>query len=315
MSKFFNESRKNPVTPEADTFDRKLDLEQSLAQIRERKASPVPEMPAMPADASALISAITSEAIGTDMAEFRLEQCRKVPVRQLRSAQMFEHDDEYTQAAVEAYRTLRTRLMRAQVQTGIHSVVVTSAVQGEGKTMTAVHLGLCCAQLHNNRVLLVDADLRTGGLAHALGYPSGPGLSELLAGDIEYQEAITATDLPNLFVVPPGRPGKAPAELFADHRWKEFIGWSSETFKTIIVDATPVIPLADFELIAAPCDGILAVVLALQTQRELLEKAAGCISQQKLVGVVFNGVDTRKHNRYYHYYYGGSNGSRSSVAR
>src|SRR6202008_579428 len=108
-------------------------------------------------------------------------------------------DDALVQAA-ESYRTLRTRLTRIQGTQGIRSVVFSSAMPGEGKTLTAMNLALCCAQIPSFKVLIVDADFRKRGLTHLLGSPTGPGLSELLSGTATYDQATVETNIPNLSV-------------------------------------------------------------------------------------------------------------------
>jgi capsular exopolysaccharide synthesis family protein len=170
-------------------------------------------------------------------------------------------------------------------------VVLTSSVSGEGKTLTGLNLALCCAQLHDLRVLLIDGDLCTRGLTGLLGNPPAPGLSEVLAGSAQPEQAIIATDLPNLHILGAGAPTVPSLELYASNRWKELVGWCGENFKLVLVDSPPILPLADFELMSAACDGVLLIVRALQTSRELLRKAAGAVDKKKFLGVVFNGAD------------------------
>ena len=123
-------------------------------------------------------------------------------------------------------------------------------------------------------MLLIDGDMRTRGLTRLLGSPEGPGLSDVLSGQNEPQDAILATDSPNLYVMSSGSPSSPSAELLASARWQELISWCNETFKMTLVDAPPALSLTDVELIAGACDGVLMVVRALQTRRDLLEKCA-----------------------------------------
>ncbi len=101
--------------------------------------------------------------------------------------------------------------------------------------------------------------------------------------------------------MPAGSPLIPPPELFAGPRWKELIGWSSECFKIILVDSPPILPLADFELIAAGCDGVLVLVRALSTERESLRKAVNLIDVKKLLGVVMNDIQNSSRDHDYHY--------------
>jgi len=197
----------------------------------------------------------------------------------------------------EAYRALRTRLLRLRSANSIQSVVVTSASQGEGKTLTSLNLAVCCAQLHEMKVLLVDADIRSRGLSRALGSPSGYGLAEALSGQCTPEQAISGTELPNLFVMSSGHTSASPAELLASTRWPALVGWSREKFKIVIVDSPPVLDLSDVELLSAACDGIIMVVRAQRTKREILQKSAKQVDPKKLLGVVFNAAEGA-HHRY-----------------
>src|SRR5262249_48894151 len=152
-------------------------------------------------------------------------------------------------------RRARTSLLQSQAKAQTRSVCISSAIAGEGKTMTSVNLALCCCQVSGLRVLLVDADLRTAGLSYLLGFGGGPGLAELLCNTATCEEAIAQADVSNLYLLPAGS-ASAPAELFAGTEWKEFIQWATHSFNIVIIDTPPILPLTDTELILAPCDGL-----------------------------------------------------------
>ncbi len=243
------------------------------------------------------------KAPGPDIGVARLQECRKItiPVGGLLHDQ-FQGSD-LLGVAEESYRALRTRLLRLMSANGMRSVVVTSAEQGEGKTMTSLNLALCCAQLHDLPVLLIDADIRSCGLTRALGSPAGPGLAEFLAGECEPQQAVFSTDLPNLHVIVSGSPSAPPAELLASSRWRELISWCNESFKLVVVDSPPVVNLSDVELITAACDGVLTVVRARHTGREVLKQCVSRLDAKKLLGVVYNAAE-RFGSRYRYAYSG-----------
>src|SRR5258708_37586577 len=125
--------------------------------------------------------------------------------------------------------------MRTQAKTGLKSIAITSSLPGEGKTLTTMNLGLCYAQLPQQRVLVIDADLRTCGLTSMLDHPSTPGLAEVLAGGVTPDEAIVATNQKNLFVLPVGTGLSSPPELFTGTRWQEFISRCGALFKFIVI--------------------------------------------------------------------------------
>lgn len=267
MSKFFNETQKASQWAQQKFSNQDMDVKELLESLKQGPGS------------------------DTQMAGTRLSQCRQVHVGNGNAARLVLHQGKASKAALEAYRGLRTRLMRAQAKTGLKSIAITSSLPGEGKTLTTMNLGLCYAQLPQQRVLVIDADLRTCGLTSMLEHPSTPGLAEVLAGDVTPDEAIVSTNQKNFFVLPAGTVRSSPPELFTGSRWQEFMGRCSELFKLILIDTPPILPLADFELISAACDGVVMVVRAHHGQRETLQKTAGALDPKKLLGVVFNATD------------------------
>lgn len=192
--------------------------------------------------------------------------------------------------AMEAYKSLRTRLVGVQAIRGISSVAFTSAAQADGKTLTSLNLACCCARLEDMPVLLIDADLRTRGLTQLIGRLPQPGLADVLSGAASYEDAVTRTDVPNLCVMGAGSADIDPVELFSGDQWLRLIEWAGNSFKLVLVDSLPVGSLADYDLIAAGCDAILIVVRAQSTPRDALEKALAQTEPSKLIGVVWNGT-------------------------
>jgi capsular exopolysaccharide synthesis family protein len=199
--------------------------------------------------------------------------------------------DPRMQAIVEAYHRLRTTLVRNRE---MRTLVVSSSGTAEGKTSTAFDLALCFANIQDLPVLLVDADLRTKGLSHLLGLPASPGLSEILATGLPYDDAVIRADCGNLHVLPAGVISGPPPELFSREEWKRFIGWSATQFKLVLIDSPPVLRFADFDLIASACENVLLVARERKTNRELLASACAHLDPRKLAGVVYTGVSRQK---------------------
>jgi protein-tyrosine kinase len=278
MSRFFNETRKAQDWSSQHGKTKRLDL----SQVMEAAQEPL-----------GLLK--TSRASS-------LAACRKIRLPESSESPVLFVKNEFTSVAAEAYRTLRTRLLRLQRENGLRSVVVSSAVPGEGKSITTLNLGICCAHLPDVRVLVIDADLRTGGLTTLLGGLPAPGLGEILMGEAPYDRAVMATDMPNLYVLGVGASTVSPPALFSGERWKELLGWCSENFSVVLVDSPPIIPLADFEQLAACCDAVLAVVRSRHADREVVKKAAQTIDSQKLIGVVLNASILDQGEYSYDYY-------------
>ena len=267
MSKFFNETQKAHQWAQQKLVNQDLDVRQMLESL---KQGPPIEAP---------------------LAQASLAHCRQVALGNGKAARLVLRQDDSLDAALEAYRGLRTKLMRAQSESRLRSIVITSSLPGEGKTLTTMNLGLCYAQLPQQRVLVIDGDMRTRGLTSMLDQPSAPGLAEILSGHVAPDEAIVATNQKNLFILPAGSGSWPRPQLFTGTRWPEFLGHCGEMFKVVLIDALPILPLADFDLISAACDGIVMVVRAHHGQRETLRKTASILDTKKLLGVVFNATD------------------------
>jgi capsular exopolysaccharide synthesis family protein len=300
MSKFFNETRSvQPVVPAPASAE--VDIHELVGTLRQ--AATHGSTQSTDADLKQLLKPLKeSQGAFESIAHGRLEKCRaiRLPRNEEKSFLVTQYNPAM-QAAVEAYRSLRTRLVKQQTKNGTRSLVISSAAPGEGKTLTSFNLAICYANIQNWPVLLVDADLRTRGLSQLAGDPDSGGLAGILEGTASYQNAVLRTDVPNLYVLPAGETSASPSELFSTVAWKEFIGWASETFRMVIVDSPPILNLADFELLLAPCESTILVARARKTTQETLARALSQVDVKKLAGVVFNGAENRGDKGYYRY--------------
>lgn len=311
MSKFFDRTRETGGSAEEIGVERWLQSVQEVvgdqlatvsvpfntASVEPEAIAEKPKSSARSSEAPAPARAKESLKAENAKSEFR----RVILPRDLEKLLIFE--DESNRIAGEAYRTLRTRLVKRQNASGIRSMVITSAVPGDGKTLTTINLGLCCAQLPSARVLVIDGDLRTAGLTSLLGLPSSPGLAEILEGKIEAEKAVLNTNIENFYVLSAGSHSTAPPELFANKSWREFLDWAKESFRMVFIDSPPILGIADFEIISAAADGVIAVVRARVTDQEVFKQTLGHIDNTKLIGVVFNGTDQMVNSRYSYLYY------------
>jgi len=274
VSKYFDETQRAEEWLAREGFAKRQDISSVLENIRK------------------------PDTAEPELHEARLPHTRTIHVSTAADPSIMVGGNDSQHHSAEAYRALRTRLMRLQASKGLRSLAISSATPGEGKTVTTLNLGLCYAQLQNTPVLLIDGDLRSRRLSQLLSNPAAPGLAEVLSGEARYEDAILSTNNPNLFVLAAGSMMVSAPELLAGTAWKELIAWCSESFRLILVDTPPVRPLADFELITAGCDGFLMIVRAYQTQRESLQQLAGQIDSKKLVGVVLNSTQAYTKNGY-----------------
>lgn len=200
--------------------------------------------------------------------------------------------DRYAKESLDAYKGLRTRLLKSQVNQGFRSIAVTSVSRGEGKTVTAFNLACCCAQVENLSVLLIDGDLRNRSLTKLMRGLPEVGLADVIGSEASCEQAIAKTDLPNLYVMGAGVGVTQSTELFSTVKWSEVIRWSRQHFRIVLVDTLAMNASADFELIEPECDGVLMVVRARNTSKDALKAAVGQLDAGKLVGIVWNGFNS-----------------------
>lgn len=203
----------------------------------------------------------------------------------------------------EQYGILTLKVQQWMEQTGSRVLVVTSAAGGEGKSVTALNLSLALASSVQGRVALVDADLRRPRVHEYLGLKSTKGLSDLL---IHSNGAIDTciTRIRNLDVIPGGAPPANPVGLLASLRSREMIARLRDEYRLIVLDSPPIVPTADSHILAGLADGVLIVVRARQTRRELLRRAIESLGGTNVLGVVLNDVeygDTRYAYAYRYY--------------
>jgi capsular exopolysaccharide synthesis family protein len=222
---------------------------------------------------------------------FSFSDLLQVPVPRDGGRPLVTSDTRSAQGAIEAYKSLRTRLLKSQTTQGFRSIVVTSVGRAQGKTLTAFNLAYCCANVANLSVLLIDSDMRNRSLTKLMGPMPSVGLADLMIGRARFDEAIVRTDVPNLYVMGSGHSDVPPAELFSTEKWGQIVEWGREHFKIVLVDALSIGSFTDFELIAPECDGILLVVKARSTSQEALKMTLGQLDANKLVGVVWNGSE------------------------
>lgn len=208
----------------------------------------------------------------------------------------------------EQYRGLRyvvEQIHKAGDEGGV-VIGVCSAVPGDGKSITAINLAGSLAQDPKARVLLMEVDLRrpsvTIGDHLALGNFTGHSLMDAMLNPQLALEAVTRY-LPayNLSVLPAGYCPRAPYEVLKSHRFGELLAQARKRFDYIILDAPPVVPVPDCRLIAKLVDGFLMIVAARRTPRWALEEALDLMGPEKMLGLVFNGLD-RSAARNYRYY-------------
>ena len=207
----------------------------------------------------------------------------------------------------EAYRGIRTSFLFATTHSQPKTIMITSAVPAEGKTTTNVNLAVVLAQ-NGARVLLVDADLRRPHVHSVLRLHRSPGLSEVLGKEVDVDEVIQATAVPNLLAVTSGRLPHNPSELIGSDRMKKLLQKLRLEFDFVLCDAPSVIVVTDPLLLARHVDSVMMVVSANNARRQTILRALKLLETAhcNMVGLILNGLKpTRSRHYYYHYYYNG----------
>lgn len=190
----------------------------------------------------------------------------------------------------EALRQLRTNLRFVNVDHQPRTIVITSPNAEEGKSTIAAHLAVALAE-SGQRTALVDADLRRPSQANRFGVDGTVGLTQVLAGSAQLMNAAVATSSDKLLLLPAGRIPPNPSELVGSDRMRDLIKHLSQNF-TVIIDAPPLLPVTDPELLTVASDGAIMVVRAGKTRTEQVSHAARKLElvSGTLLGVVMNMV-------------------------
>jgi capsular exopolysaccharide synthesis family protein len=193
-------------------------------------------------------------------------------------------------AAVEQYRRLAARLCMAQAEHGIGVVMVTSALPGEGKTLTATNLALTLSESYKRSVLLIDADLRRPCVHQVFQVPNASGLNDgLRSGDDRKVPLMQFSD--RLTLLTAGRPDSDPMSILSGDRMKRVIDEAKTRFEWVIVDTPPVGLLTDAHLLSAIVDTVVFVVRAGYTPLPAINGALQSVGRDRVLGVVLNHAE------------------------
>ncbi len=172
----------------------------------------------------------------------------------------------------EQFRQLRNSITALNPEGAPRTVVMTSSVRGEGKTVATINLGLALSEVPGTRVLLVDADMHHPRLESYLGLPRRQGLVEVIRGTCPVDRAIRATSVEGVSVLGPGELPRNPSELLGSDRVKVVLGAFKQRFKYILIDTPEAAKVSDASMLGALADGIVLVVRLGSTPRNLVEE-------------------------------------------
>jgi capsular exopolysaccharide synthesis family protein len=216
-------------------------------------------------------------------------------------------------AAVEQFRSLRSRMQEFRDLNTLKSILVSSGLPQEGKSFVAANLAISFARHKAARVLLIDGDMRRSSLHKLLGAPPGPGLTEYLAGKASLTQIMQRpmpgnaghplpAGLASLIFIPGGIASDKAADLSGNRRFVRLIAEAAPHFDWIVVDSSPVNLVSDGVNLARACDGVLLVARGGTTKYEVAQRALAELKASKVLGLVLNAVeDTPLTGGYYGY--------------
>lgn len=191
---------------------------------------------------------------------------------------------------IEFYKMLRTQILQRTSPNGWNTIMITSAMPGEGKTLTAVNLALTFAKEFNHTVLLVDCDLRHQNVHKVLGIESEQGLIDALINNRPLQELIIWPGIEKLTLISGGRTISNTSEILSSTKMKALVSEIKYRYhdRYIFFDVPPILSVADPVAFAPLVDAILMVVQADKTSIQDIKKALDLIPKEKFLGFVLN---------------------------
>jgi tyrosine-protein kinase len=216
---------------------------------------------------------------------------RMKPLRVDTEADRLEALRQPRSSVAESYRTLRTNVEFASIDEPIKTLLVTSASESEGKTVTAANLAIVFAQ-NGRRVLLVDADLRRPGVHELFAASNVNGLTSVLRGKVEEGAVSKPTPQENLSILTSGPLPPNPAELLGSHRMRDLVTQLEGSYDLVILDSSPIHNVTDAVVLSSFLDAALLVVGAKRGRRSLLLHAHEALARANanVIGSVLNGA-------------------------
>jgi non-specific protein-tyrosine kinase len=202
--------------------------------------------------------------------------------------------------AAEAYRTLRTNIQFSSLDKPLHTLLATSTAPDEGKSTTIANLAVTMAQAEQ-RVILVDCDLRRPTLHSLFDLPNEAGLTNMILAQDNSELPLSSTVVPGLNVLTSGPLPPRPGDILGSRRMEAVIARLRQEADIVLFDTPPVVAVTDAAVLATRVDGVLLVLQANKTSRERARQAKQILEKVKanIVGVVLNNAQVEQGYGYY----------------
>jgi capsular exopolysaccharide synthesis family protein len=206
--------------------------------------------------------------------------------------------------ASESFRGIRTGIIFSSAEKAPQVILVTSAGPAEGKTSCATNLAVTMAQA-GSRVILLDCDMRRPRVHQVFDLPRDTGISSVLVGTIEMEDAISRTPVENLEVMACGPIPPNPSEILGSRKMGKFIEVLKGRYDRIVIDTAPITAVTDAVVLSSLADGVVLVIRAAETPRQIVQNGLAQLQTVKahILGAVLNGVKAGRQGNYYYQYY------------
>jgi capsular exopolysaccharide synthesis family protein len=201
--------------------------------------------------------------------------------------------------AAEKFRFLGIRLRQLRQNRPLKKVLITSSIPQEGKSMVAANLACTLARRKQQKVLLLEGDLRRPTLSQMFGLGNLPGLCEWLQGEPGHMRNIYRLEGPGCWFLPAGSSPRNPLELMQSGRLSALMDQLAGWFDWIVIDSPPVLPLGDTSLWMRQADGVLLVTRQGATEKQQLQRGLEAIESSKLIGALLNSSREAASSDYY----------------
>ena len=202
----------------------------------------------------------------------------------------------------EQFRNLRNSIVALNPEGAPRTIVMTSSLRGEGKTVATLNLGFALSEMPGSHICIIDADMHHPSIEESVGLPRRQGLSELLSGRLPPDQAIRSTYVQGVSVLGAGAEPRNPSELLASERMKELLRSLKQRYSYVLIDTPEATTTSDASLLGAIADGIVLVVRLGSTPRHYVEQAYNSLESLggNVLGTCLTGAKLRDTGKGYH---------------
>lgn len=236
-----------------------------------------------------------------DAPSMEVENCLPLAIHANGQARLVAYTDERSIGA-EKYRVLASRIRHLRNKKEFSTVLVTSSMKGEGKSVTTANLALTFSKQVRHQTLIVDCDFRCPTLHDLLGVDAGPGLADWWSEDLPLNKVLRKHPELPLWFLAAGRIPDQPLSILQSQKFADLMTKLGGLFRWVVIDSPPLTPMADSSVLSQLAESVLLVVRQGITAVKVLNVAMDSFERKKLLGVVVNESSTSEH-RYYDQYY------------